>query len=197
MSESHVCTDCGHGNRSGARFCGGCGLPITDLPRCRACGAENPHAQRFCDACGAVLGMPSGPTRTAELFSDPSSAPGAGGGSTSAPTSFGRGRYKVERFLGEGGRKVVYLAHDEQLDREVAVALIKTEGLDAAGIARVRREAQAMGRLGDHPHIVTVYDIGEEAGRPYIVSQYRPAAMSSTSWRSRKTAVSRSTKRCG
>jgi predicted ATPase/class 3 adenylate cyclase len=56
----------------------------------------------------------------------------------------------------------------------VAVATIKTEDLDAAGLERVRREAQAMGRLGNHPHIVTVYDIGEEGGRPYIVSQYMP-----------------------
>jgi hypothetical protein len=78
----------------------------------------------------------------------------------------------VQRFLGEGGRKRVYLAHDARLDRDVAIAVIKTEGLDEAGLARVHREAQAMGRLGDHPHVVTVFDIGEEDGQPYIVSQY-------------------------
>ena len=50
----------------------------------------------------------------------------------------------------------------------MAFSLIKTEGLDAAGLARVRREAQAMGRLGDHPNVVTVHDIGEEAGLPYL-----------------------------
>jgi class 3 adenylate cyclase len=78
----------------------------------------------------------------------------------------------VQRFLGEGGRKRVYLAHDSKLDRDVAIAVIKTEGLDEAGLERVRREAQAMGRLGDHPHIVTAFDIGDEGGQPYIVSQY-------------------------
>jgi class 3 adenylate cyclase len=78
----------------------------------------------------------------------------------------------VQRFLGEGGRKRVYLAHDTKLDRDVAFAVIKTEGLDADGVERVRREAQAMGRLGDHPHIVTIYDVGEESGEQYIVSQY-------------------------
>jgi tetratricopeptide (TPR) repeat protein len=92
----------------------------------------------------------------------------------SVPESFGAGRYQVRRFLGEGGRKRVYLAYDRALDREVAVATVKTEDLDTAGLERVRREAQAMGRLGDHPHIVTVHDIGEEDGRPFIVSQYMP-----------------------
>src|SRR5207244_1977422 len=61
------------------------------------------------------------------------------------PTSFCDGRYQVKRFLGEGGKKLVYLAHDRQLDRDVAFALIKTEGLDDAGRQRIQREAQAMG----------------------------------------------------
>jgi class 3 adenylate cyclase len=78
----------------------------------------------------------------------------------------------VKGFLGEGGRKRVYLAHDAKLDRDVAFAMIKTEGLDADGLARVKREAQAMGRLGDHPNIVTVFDTDQEGAEPYIVSQY-------------------------
>jgi class 3 adenylate cyclase len=48
---------------------------------------------------------------------------------------------------------------------------VKTEGLDSEGRVRVRREAQAMGRLRDHPNIVAVFDIAEENGDPYIVSQ--------------------------
>jgi serine/threonine protein kinase len=84
----------------------------------------------------------------------------------------------VRRFLGEGGKKRVYLAHDTKLDRDVAFALIKTDGLDDEGLLRIKREAQAMGRLGGHPHIVSVFDIGEEpsagsgqGGQPYLVSQ--------------------------
>jgi len=71
------------------------------------------------------------------------------------PTSFANGRYQVRRFLGEGGKKKVYLAHGTLLDREVAFALINTEGLDDAGRSRISREAQAIGRLGPRPHIVT------------------------------------------
>ena len=40
------------------------------------------------------------------------------------------------------------------------------------GLARVRLEARAMARLGDHPGIVTVHDIGEDEGRPYVVSEH-------------------------
>ncbi|MCA1844709.1 MAG: protein kinase, partial [Actinobacteria bacterium] len=88
------------------------------------------------------------------------------------PGSFGGGRYQVRGFLGEGGRKRVYAAYDTALRRDVALATVKTEGLDDAGLVRVRREAQAMALLGDHPHIVTVHDIGDEDGRPFIVSQF-------------------------
>ena len=87
------------------------------------------------------------------------------------PSSFANGRYKVKRFLGEGGKKKVYLAHDTILDRDVAFALIKTEGLDDAGRTRIQREGQAMGRLGSHPHIVTVFDLGVEGDQPYMVTE--------------------------
>ena len=78
---------------------------------------------------------------------------------------------RSKEFLGEGGKKLVYLAHDGTLDREVAFALIKTEGLDETSRTRITREAQAMGRLGAHPHIVTVFDLGEQDGQPYIVTE--------------------------
>ena len=57
------------------------------------------------------------------------------------------------------------------LDREVAFALIKTDGLDDVSRTRISREAQAMGRLGSHPHIVTVFDLGEHEGQPFMVTE--------------------------
>jgi len=59
--------------------------------------------------------------------STPATAPTA---TPDFPTSFANGRYGVKRFLGEGGKKRVYLAQDTLLDLEAAFALIKTEGLD-------------------------------------------------------------------
>src|SRR5712692_6185143 len=88
------------------------------------------------------------------------------------PASFGSGRYLVRRSLGHGGQKQVYLAKDNRLDRDVVIALLKTDQLAADSVPRLTREAQAMARLGSHPNIVTVYDIGDEEGRPFIVSQY-------------------------
>ncbi len=111
----------------------------------------------------------------AERDSDPVGAPSPQASQLTPvndqPTSFANGRYEVRRFLGEGGKKKVYLAQDTLLDREVAFALIKTEGLDEVSRTRITREAQAMGRLGSHPHIVTVFDLGEHEGQPYMVTE--------------------------
>ena len=98
-------------------------------------------------------------------------SPVSPGPQETVPTSFANGRYQVKTFLGEGGKKRVYLAHDTLLDRDVAFALIKTEGLDAEGRERVLREAQAMGKLGTHPHIVSVFDMGQEGESPYLVTE--------------------------
>jgi eukaryotic-like serine/threonine-protein kinase len=88
------------------------------------------------------------------------------------PASFASGRYTVHGFLGEGGSKKVYLAHDTRLDRDVAVAVV--EGLDAGSLERVRREGRAVARLGDHPNIVAVYDTAEDDGKLLTVYQYMP-----------------------
>ncbi len=84
-----------------------------------------------------------------------------------AVRSFASGRYVVRRVLPEGGQKTVFLVHDMALDRDCALALIRTELLEADDLERVRREARAMARL-DHPNIVAVHDIGEDEGVPYI-----------------------------
>src|SRR5918992_1176855 len=115
-----------------------------------------------CGSCGRSLADDRAPAQEARV---PSAI-------RQAPTQLANGRYRIKGFLGEGARKLVYLAHDTALDREVAIALLKTEGLDVAARQRLEREAQAMARLGDHPNVVAIFDIGEEDGEPYIVSQY-------------------------
>jgi eukaryotic-like serine/threonine-protein kinase len=131
--------------------------------RCPSCGNENREGARFCDSCGTELTAESAVAQVPQAEPLPSDV----------PTEVG-GRYRVRRFLGQGGRKRVYLSDDTATGSEVAVALFDTEGVGAAIQARARREAEAMRKLGDHPHVVTVLDTGEDAGNPFIVSRYMP-----------------------
>src|SRR5690242_4276026 len=86
------------------------------------------------------------------------SPPPAASLDTTAPTHVGR--YRIERVLGEGGFGRVYLAHDEQLHRPVAVKVphphLVSRPLDAEAYLK---EARTVANL-DHPHIVPVYDVG-------------------------------------
>jgi serine/threonine-protein kinase len=84
------------------------------------------------------------------------------------------GRYRVERVLGQGAMAKVLLAHDAELGREVAVKLLD-EGLaaDPSFRARFAREARVAAGLS-HPNIVTVFDVGEADGRPFIVMELVP-----------------------
>ena len=118
----------------------------------------------------AFLSMAEGHEGAPSTTSQPAAA--AAPSAPPLPASFAGGRYAVRRFLGEGGRKRVYLAHDSRLDREVAFCVIRAEGLDLTGHQRVLREAQSVARLGQHPNLVTVHDIGEDGGHPYIVQEY-------------------------
>ena len=192
-----TCSNCGKDNREDAKFCDSCGTRLTAI--CPSCNTELRTGARFCDSCGSTVSNPipdhpaplssstteqhtdvtavveSGGDNT--ISSDPSPplltevTPAEDATDTEEPITFSDGRYEIAKFLGEGGKKKVYLAKDTLLDRDVAFALIKTEGLDEVGLTRVNREAQAMGRLGSHPHIVTVFDLGQQDGQPFMVTE--------------------------
>jgi serine/threonine-protein kinase len=84
------------------------------------------------------------------------------------------GRYRIERRLGEGAMALVELADDMQLERPVAIKLLRASVLDD-GDFRLRfvREARAAARLS-HPNVVRVFDTGETDARPFIVMEYVP-----------------------
>ncbi len=85
---------------------------------------------KFCGKCGHELSQPI----PAELITVPPSP-------IKIPLSFADGRQETKEFLGEGGMKKVFKAYDTLLDREVALALIKIEGLDEDSRTRITREA--------------------------------------------------------
>jgi len=82
------------------------------------------------------------------------------------------GRYEVEQRVGGGGMAVVYKAHDNLLNRTVALKILRSQFVhDDDFITRFRREAQAAASLS-HSNVVNVYDVGEEDEIQYIVMEY-------------------------
>lgn len=81
-------------------------------------------------------------------------------------------RYQILSLLDEGGMAVVYKGRDTLLDRPVVIKMLREPYVADAGLQeRFRREAQAAAGLAQ-PNIVSIFDVGEYAGRPYIVREY-------------------------
>ncbi|KIG13315.1 High-affnity carbon uptake protein Hat/HatR [Enhygromyxa salina] len=82
------------------------------------------------------------------------------------------GRYVVLERLGAGAMGVVFAAYDPELDRRVAVKLLRPRGRDQASArARLVREAQVLAKLAD-PNVVTVHDVGDHAGQVFVAMEY-------------------------
>ena len=81
------------------------------------------------------------------------------------------GRYVALRHLGSGGMGDVFVAYDPQLDRKLALKLLRpTSATDEAASARLLREAQAMARLS-HPNVIAVHDVGTHGGRVFVAME--------------------------
>jgi serine/threonine-protein kinase len=92
---------------------------------------------------------------------------------TAAPAFIGRhvGSYSVLSVLGSGGMGVVYKAVDAKFNRTVAIKFLSQALVDSDSRRRFLREAQTASSL-NHPHILTVHDIGETDGRHYLVTEF-------------------------
>jgi len=112
--------------------------------------AEATHVADFCAP------PPSGTVRDATL----------------APGAVVHGAYRIIDELASGGMGVVMLAHDERLDRHVAIKFVRSELLGDRGFrSRFLREARAMASVR-HPNVVQIYAFGEHQGVPYFVMEY-------------------------
>src|ERR1700734_3723617 len=120
-------------------------------------------------------GDPLEATANYDAAADVSPADGApaAAGMASAGLPDSIGRYRIERVLGKGGFGLVYLAHDGQLQRLVAIKVPHANLVDRSEAAQAYlTEARTVANL-DHPHIVPVYDVGSTEQFPcYVVSKY-------------------------
>jgi Tol biopolymer transport system component len=81
------------------------------------------------------------------------------------------GHYRIVEKIGEGGMGVVYRAHDERLDRDVAIKVLHASvAQDADRLARFEREAKAVAKL-DHPNILAIHDFGTDEDVTYAVTE--------------------------
>jgi predicted Ser/Thr protein kinase len=84
-------------------------------------------------------------------------------------------RYRVVRHIANGGMASVWEAHDEALQRAVAVKVLAGHlSEDDNARRRFQREARTAAGLSSHPHVATIYDVGEHDGKSYIVMELLP-----------------------
>jgi eukaryotic-like serine/threonine-protein kinase len=82
-------------------------------------------------------------------------------------------RYAGVRHVANGGMAAVWAAEDQVLGRLVAIKLLAAHlAEDERAVHRFMREARAAATLSSHPHVVTIYDVGEHGGRPFIVMEH-------------------------
>jgi serine/threonine protein kinase len=80
------------------------------------------------------------------------------------------GRYTIERRLGEGGMGIVYAAHDDRLQRTIALKTLSTSTEDDTARQRLWREARAAASV-NHPNVCQIYEVGEDAGTVFITME--------------------------
>jgi serine/threonine protein kinase len=81
------------------------------------------------------------------------------------------GNYEIVEHIGSGGMGDVYRARDAKLNRSVAIKFLSADLADPSARRRFQREAQMASSL-NHPHILTVHDIGDFGGRQYLVTEF-------------------------
>lgn len=138
-----------------------------------------------CDACRRVLAAVGKTSFAAQRLIDPrldetqeDTDSASSGGAVEVGTRLGR--YRVLAQLGAGGMSVVYAAHDPDLDRRVALKLLRPDHV-ADGAERLQREAQALAKLS-HPNVIPVFEVGLWTDRLFMAMPLARAG-TVTQWR--------------
>ncbi|MGE0761087.1 MAG: protein kinase, partial [Pirellulaceae bacterium] len=153
--------------------------PATDVSSqaCPVCGLAGASSDATCaaTATGLLNGETLSPAEIASLVQpltilNEAARPAPTAPAPGVPSQIGC--YEIIRPLGRGGMGVVYLARHVALQRLVALKMIVAGAPDSPELlSRFRLEAEAVARL-KHPHVVQIYDVGEEDGQPYLVLEF-------------------------
>ena len=153
---------------------------------CQACGTENPEGTLRCIHCSSSLDAAVTPVPAASDASDPEiTSLGTPAGSLAGwvrahahtfsatlPPGLTIGqRYEIRALLGRGGMGAVYRAYDRELDREVALKLIRADlAEDSTVVDRFKREIQLSSKV-THRNVLRVYDLGESDGVKFLTME--------------------------
>ena len=152
------CPKCRLKNIAGSKFCDDCGTPlISGSPLiCVKCRTANTSNAKFCNSCGNSL--------SDLVENDPD---------IRLLQNALKGRYIIEKPLGEGGFGRVFLAMHEGLKRKDVIKLLGADQSRSEDIKkRFLQEAQAIAKLS-HPNIIEIKDVSEADGRPFYIMAYR------------------------
>ncbi len=154
---------------------------MSDPPRSRTPADDDPEPSAMGPAPDVAGRERIRAGARAKLFGEPpppGSAPAPSKSPPAEPTTTDPpriGRFTVIDRLGAGGMGVVYRAYDPELDRRVAIKLIRPDLADethgSAGASRLQREAQAMARL-NHPNVVTVHEVGRHRDQVFVAMEF-------------------------
>ena len=170
-----ICRDCGHENPEGSVECQRCRASLAGRADISRDGtlATPPGPAGGGAGHGETVGLAPGGTAG---WSDPVQAGGAGASSIGA-TGFAEGarvagRYEIVRLLGEGGMGAVYQARDLELERAVALKVIRPElATHPAILARFKQEL-ILAREVTHPNVVRIFDLGTDGGVKFITMEF-------------------------
>lgn len=142
---------------------------------CSACGVKLSRRGSKSDSSASSRVSAAGPTSGGAKSATGPAAEDIGIKSAPSPEAARCiGRFHIQEELGAGAFGTVYRAHDPQLDREVALKVPHAHRLgDTRTVERFLREAKAAARLR-HPHIVTMYEAGQDGQHSYIASEFIP-----------------------
>jgi serine/threonine protein kinase len=135
------------------------------MATCPTCNGEIPAGSADCPRCRTVQSGSNGFDSTATHVGAPDRAAAAAASRSSHPERIAH--FVIRRELGAGGMGAVYLAHDERMNRDVALKVMSRAQSSGKSEARFEQEAWIAGRL-DHPNIVKVYERGTWEGYPYF-----------------------------